>query len=915
MDADFKEKVRAASDIVEVLGERLRDLQRSGSCYKARCPFHDDAHPSLVVWPSSQTWCCFGCGKGGDVFSFVMEHDGQHFGQAVAHLAKRAGIDVPGKLGDHGEERIDLRHRVLDLAAHYYHQQLMENQDVLNYLEQERDLRRETLQEYLVGWCDGSKRVEEYILGKLQNRTAEEVRSAIRASGLIETPKDSDEEYEYFRGCITFPYLKHGKAVYMTGRGYPKKKNLKLKRERLSLECLYLEDHPFHREVILDEGEIDTLTLRQAGFTGRQGKPIAYGVPGVSSFKKEWVSKLARAGKVYLAFDGDHAGREAALTLAGLIGTKARIVSMPEGKDVNDFFQAGEASDFDNLIEQAQTAISVRVHTIDPALRSRDRSDAITGILKELAPLGHVEAEGYLAELKEQLGLSSEELSACRKDLKGCRKDVKEAHKEEESSTGEVADMKEISPAQHFTEERAYFAVPSFRMTPQGPVEEIWVISSDRERFLLIPSELVSRKLYSTREPSPSPRWSIKSQEEFLRGEPPPGIEDTFRKIKRLFDRHIEFLEPRTSTLMAVWVVGSYFHRIFTTYPYIHLRGEMESGKTKTLKLTAALSFNGELTVNSTPAYVTRSVHSNHSTCCVDEAERLSRRDEDAQTVISLFNAGYCKGTYVGKAESRGVEQRWEPVRFEAYSPKMFASIKSLAPVLHSRCIPITMVRSADEHITNSIVNLEAPELQTTRDYLYHLAMTHFAEVRKAFQELRDPEIAGREWELWRPLLAVAVAICGETGHTALYDELRGFALDSIHRKREDDEEGDKARRFLKAIGSLVRTKPANDDFYPIPVVGDFLREYDPEGFGWLQPEREGYYIGNRLRKLALVEGSAKQRRVEGGQVRGYVVRRVELEKRLKAFKLPSVEQDETLPAVASVTALQEDVSAYAAAC
>ena len=106
----------------------------------------------------------------------------------------------------------------------------------------------------------------------------------------------------------------------------------KLPKERTPLLHLYNEDALRKPQVIVAEGEIDTLTLLQNGFN-------ACGVLGANSFKEEWAERLAEAEKVYISFDGDEAGREGNKKIAALIGPQARMVSMPEGEDINDYFK------------------------------------------------------------------------------------------------------------------------------------------------------------------------------------------------------------------------------------------------------------------------------------------------------------------------------------------------------------------------------------------------------------------------------------------------------------------------------------------------------------------------------------------------------------------------------------------------
>ena len=138
-----------------------------------------------------------------------------------------------------------------------------------------------------------------------------------------------------------------------------------------------------------------------------------------------------------------------------------------------------------------------------------------------------------------------------------------------------------------------------------------------------------------------------------MEGKSASSLEALFTQIRDQYQLYIDFLDERVYSLLSVWVIGTYFHRLFSAYPYIHLNGDPQTGKNKTLELTALVAFNGELTFHSTPAYIVRAISDNHCVCCVDEAERLRpSKDEDRQLVISMYNSGYKRGAMAGKVET-----------------------------------------------------------------------------------------------------------------------------------------------------------------------------------------------------------------------------------------------------------------------
>jgi DNA primase len=124
---DFKEKIRGATDIVELVGQYLK-LRRSGSNWQGLCPFHHERSPSFNVNRERQNYYCFGCHKGGDVFSFIMEQEGLEFKEALVFLASRAGIPVEDSYSGGGRrERLDLFYRIGESTAEFYHKLLMQS--------------------------------------------------------------------------------------------------------------------------------------------------------------------------------------------------------------------------------------------------------------------------------------------------------------------------------------------------------------------------------------------------------------------------------------------------------------------------------------------------------------------------------------------------------------------------------------------------------------------------------------------------------------------------------------------------------------------------------------------------------------------------------------------------------------------
>lgn len=444
--------------------------------------------------------------------------------------------------------------------------------------------------------------------------------------------------------------------------------------------------------------------------------------------------------------------------------------------------------------------------------------------------------------------------------------------------------IKEITPALDFIGAKACVAVPVIELVEDQVKRQAYVIMTGRDKFLLDKSHLLEKGFYSFRNPSPPERWSRESIENYLSGEEISDFRPLFEAITNQYSHYIDFGDSRIAKYMACWVIGTYFHRLFTSYPYIHLNGTMESGKSKTLMITAQLAFNGQLTVNSTASFVIRTIHDNHSTCCIDEIENLQRaKDDNSLAVVGMYNAGYKRGSFVGKAEQIGRNSNWEPKQYEAYSPKIFASINGLEPSLASRTVPIEMVRSTNGAVKNREVSNQDPTLTLIRDQLYPVMLEQFLVVRAIYSGIQDEEIVGREWELWKPILAIAKAIDSDL---ALYGELRQLALESGANKKETVLESMVTPKILDALETLLLSETNYEATYSGPQIINQLIEADRDSFGWLANyDKANHWIGKELRKAGAFKGRAGQAKIDGVNTRVYQLNLRIIQERLTAFR------------------------------
>jgi DNA primase len=399
---DSRERVRDAVDFAELVGART-ELRRAGvRRLQGLCPFHDERTPSFGIDPIEKLYHCFGCGKGGDVFAFVMETEGLDFTGALEALADRYGVELEREAEDPRDaarrERRDRLLALLERTAAYYVRVLWESGEAAaarEYLAG-RGLEESTLREYRVGYAPSAW---DRVL--VASRRAGYSEDELLAAGLSVRGRERGGLYDRFRGRIMFPLadqrgavLGFGARAMSEGRG-PKYLNSSDNEIFHKGSLLYGADlaraEAAHAgRVVLVEGYTDAIALRQAGVgevVGSMGTALT----------PQQVGALARLAPAALfCQDPDTAGQEAVRrSIEGLRtanasrvgrGVEFRIVRLPAGQDPADVVQGSGAAALRELLEQA---VPVERFLVDHALEAGDTRSA-TGrdaILADVQPL------------------------------------------------------------------------------------------------------------------------------------------------------------------------------------------------------------------------------------------------------------------------------------------------------------------------------------------------------------------------------------------------------------------------------------------------------------------------------------------------------------------------------------------------
>lgn len=417
------EEIKGRLNIVELISTYVR-LEKAGAHHKACCPFHQERSPSFMVNEEKNMWHCFGCGKGGDAFAFVMEIEGLEFREALQLLAEKAGVELPKYAPTDGgqKENKDRLFSLLELATKFYEKQLWEGAgkvSALPYL-RERGLTDESIHSFRLGYApEGWRHQLEFFQKK--GYTVDEMEQV----GLLikkenTTPRDTTHTvaggYDRFRDRIMFPIFDiFGHVIGFSARVAPGGDETQAKYINTPETVLYHKSRAlyglFHAKqamkqvglTVIVEGNMDVIAMHQAGIA----QTVA--VSG-TALTDEQLNLMKRYGKeVRLFFDMDGAGQKAAKKSAALALEKeleVTVVRLPFGKDAADMGR-DDAEKLREVVAQAVPALSyflstsLAIHDMTPSGK-RQIVDEYVELLRAVRnPIERAEAIKDLARALE----------------------------------------------------------------------------------------------------------------------------------------------------------------------------------------------------------------------------------------------------------------------------------------------------------------------------------------------------------------------------------------------------------------------------------------------------------------------------------------------------------------------------------
>ncbi len=411
------EEIRTKNDIVNVISGYVK-LQRKGASYFGLCPFHQEKSPSFSVSPSKQIYYCFGCGAGGNVYTFLQQYENYSFPEAVKALAERAGVNLPEvEYSEEARKKESRRQKLLEInkeAAKYFYFQLRQPQGKLGYgYLINRKLTEETLKNFGLGFAN---KTSDDLVRYLKSKGFQD--DLIQEAGLAAF----DERYGFhdkFWNRVMFPIqdINHrviGFGGRVMGEGTPKYLNspeTPIFDKSRNLYGLNFARSSRKNQFILCEGYMDVITMHQAGFTQAVASLGTAFTAGQANLLRRY------ADEVLLAYDSDGAGIKAALRAIGIlkeVGLTGKVISFAPHKDPDEFIKAEGAQAFQKRLDEAENSFLFEIRILEQSYDLKDPAGK-TKFHREIARKlcefpEEVERENYMEAVAEKYHIGFENL-------------------------------------------------------------------------------------------------------------------------------------------------------------------------------------------------------------------------------------------------------------------------------------------------------------------------------------------------------------------------------------------------------------------------------------------------------------------------------------------------------------------------
>ena len=411
------EEVRSRNDIVDVISGYVR-LTKKGSTYFGLCPFHNEKTGSFSVSPNKQMYYCFGCGAGGNVFTFLMQYENFSFPEAMEALAERAGIELPKQeMSAQAKKEADKRQILLEInkAAGKYYYMLLRSEHGKQAYEyfKKRELSDATMQKFGLGYSDKYSDDLYRYLRKLGYDDA-----ILKESGLVSIDEVRGGHDKFWNRAM-FPIMDvHNKVFGFGGRGmgdgepkYLNSPETKVFDKSRNLYALNFARQTKKPQMLLCEGYMDVIALHQAGFDNAVASLGTAFTSGHASLLKRYTKE------VYLTFDSDGAGIKAALRAIPIlkeVGLTAKVINMKPYKDPDEFIKALGAEEYQKRIDAAENSFMFEIRILEQKYDMKDpegKTAFQTEVAKKLLDFTtELERNNYMEAVADKYHMSFEAL-------------------------------------------------------------------------------------------------------------------------------------------------------------------------------------------------------------------------------------------------------------------------------------------------------------------------------------------------------------------------------------------------------------------------------------------------------------------------------------------------------------------------
>ncbi len=416
-------EIAERASIFDVISRHV-DLSKAGKNYKGLCPFHPDKNPSFFVNPERNTFHCFGCQTGGDVYAFLMKFHDIPFLQAVQELARQTGISVEPIAVQRDPRKEEAYQKAIQLnlsVSKFFHMNLMENpkaEMARKYLA-DRGLNKDTISTFSLGYAPNSWD------GLVQFLSRQQVSTQLAASlGLLLPRKSGQGHYDRFRHRVMFPILGTtsqvlgfgGRCLDADGPKYINSPESPLYKKGAVLYGLHCAQESIRRQdaVILVEGYLDLITLHQHGFTN------SVAVLG-TALTLQQIDILKRYTRnFFLIFDGDEAGKKASFRNLGDLlerNVRGQAVYLPQGEDPDSYLRKQGGESFLKRLQEAAPLLDLFIEDRTVALSEVDPVETKVATLRQLLPVitkipDRLEQSIRVKTLSEKFGIAESSLRA-----------------------------------------------------------------------------------------------------------------------------------------------------------------------------------------------------------------------------------------------------------------------------------------------------------------------------------------------------------------------------------------------------------------------------------------------------------------------------------------------------------------------